>query len=119
VAALLGDEHYTDRELDGLNTWIPLTDDRLPDDNFMFYYAKFKSGSPELTELFLDPKAVLLDGFGSLPALRTQNDWINEDTRINTTIFRHDRSLKLRFLITIAAVDQQDNSVSMTSHKAT
>jgi hypothetical protein len=116
---MLGDEHYSGQELDELNTWIPLIERRLPDDTFKFYYAKFKSDSPESNELFMDPLAVLINGFESLPALRDLNDCINDESRITTTIFRHDRTLRLRFLITIAAVDEQDNSVSITSYKAT
>jgi hypothetical protein len=115
----LDDSNYTERELDGLNTWIPLTHDQLPDWPFRFYYAKLKSGSAESNELTLDPKKTLREGAGSLPPLAELDGAINEETRITTTIFGHDRSLKLRLRITMVAVDSQDNSVSMTSYKAT
>jgi hypothetical protein len=112
---MLDDDQYTEEELDGLNTWIPLANDQLPSWPIRFYFAKLKSGSPESDELILDPKNALLEGAGSLAPLA--DEAINADTQITTTIFRHDRSLKLRLRITVAAVDSQDNSVSMTSHK--
>lgn len=115
---MLDDDEYTEEELDGLNTWIPLTHDLLPDWPFRFYFAKLKSGSPESNELTLDPKKALLEGAESLAPLAELDAAINEETQITTTILGHDRSLKLRLRLAIAAVDSQDNSVSMTSHKA-
>jgi hypothetical protein len=114
----LDDENYTERELDGLNTWIQLTHDQLPDWPFRFYFVKLKSGSAEARALFEDPKAVLLSGAGSLRPLAEQDDAVNDQTRVNTIIFGHDRTLKLRLILAKAAVDSQDNSVSMSSHKA-
>lgn len=112
---MLDDDQYTDEELDELNTWLPLAHDKLPGWPFRFYFAKMKSGSPESNELLLDPKKALLEGAGSLAPLT--DEAINSETQITTTIFRHDRSLNLRLRVAIAAVDSQDNSVSMTSHK--
>jgi hypothetical protein len=114
---MLDDDEYTEQELDGLNTWIRLTNDQLPDWPFRFYFAKLKSGSPESNELILDPKTALLEGAESLAPLAELDETINAETQITTTIFGHDRSLKLRLRIAVAAVDSQDNSVSMTSHK--
>lgn len=115
---MLGDEEYTDEELDQLNTWIPWTHDLLPEWPFKFYFAKLKSGSPELDELIRDPKAVLKNGFESLGALSEQNSLIGDDTKITTTIFGHDRTLKARMAYAVVAVDAQDNSASMTTYKA-
>ena len=114
----LDDENYTARELDGLNTWIPLTHDLLTDWPFRFYFVKLKSGSQEAKTLFEDPKATLLEGAGSLAALAAQDDALNGDTRVTTTIFGHDRTLKLRLIIGVAAVDSTDHSVSMSSYKS-
>jgi hypothetical protein len=113
-----GDEDYTDQELEGLNTWIPLTHDLLPEWPFKFYFAKLKSGSPELDELMKDPQAVLRGGHESLPPLSEQNELVGVDTKVTTTIFAHDRTLKARMVYTVVAVDAQDNSASMTTHKA-
>jgi len=115
---VLGDEDYTDGELAELNTWIPLTNDLLPDWPFRFYVAKLKSGSAELDELIKDPRAVLKNGHASLPALSRQNDLIGDATKVTTTIFGHDRTLKARLVYMVVAVDAQDNSASMTSYKA-
>lgn len=112
---MLDDDQYTEEELDELNTWLPLVHDKLPNWPFRFYFAKLKSGSPESNELNLDPRKVLLEGTGSLAALT--DEAITSETQITTTIFRHDRSLNLRLRVAIVAVDSQDNSVSMTSHK--
>jgi hypothetical protein len=115
---MLDDDQYTEEELDELNTWIPLTHDKLPTWPFRFYFVKLKSGSPESNALIMDPKRTLLEGAGSLAALAELDDAINEQTHVTTTIFGHDRSLNLRLRTTVAAVDSQDNSVSMTSYKA-
>jgi hypothetical protein len=115
---VLDDEEYTREELEDLNTWIPWTHHRLPEWPFKFYFAKLKSDSPELNELIKDPKAVLQNGYESLPALSEQNTLIGEDTRVTTTIFGHDRSLKARMAYAIVALDAQDNSASMTTYKA-
>lgn len=112
------DEDYTDEELAELNTWIPLTHDLLPDWPFSFYVAKLQSGEDELKELIADPKEVLQNGYGLLPPLSEQNNLIGPSTRVTTTIFSHDRTLKARLVYMIVAVDAQDNSASMTSYKA-
>jgi hypothetical protein len=114
----LDDENYTERELDGLNTWIPLTHGKLPDWPFRLYFVKLKSGSPEADELFKDPKEVLLRGFESLRPLAEQDDALNEDTKVTTIIFGHDRTLKLRLILSMVAVDQTDHSASMSSYKS-
>jgi hypothetical protein len=115
---VLDDDQYTEEELDELNTWLPLAHDKLPTWPFRFYFVKLKSGSPESNQLIMDPKRTLLEGAGSLRPLAELDDAINSETRITTTIFGHDRSLNLRLRVTVAAVDAQDNSVSMTSYKA-
>jgi hypothetical protein len=111
--AMLDDSEYTEQELAGLNEWIQIVDDRLPQDPFTFWFIKLKSDSPELIDLIMEPLETLL-GTRSLPAL----PGVTEETRITTTIFRHDRSLKARLMYFKAAVDSQDGSVSMTGHKA-
>lgn len=113
-----GDEEYTDEELAEENTWIPLTNDLLPDWPFKFYFAKLQSSSDELKELIADPKEVLQNGYGELPALSAQNNLIGPATKVTTTIFSHDRTLKARLVYMVVAVDAQDKSASMTSYKA-
>ena len=113
-----GEEDYTEEELAEENTWIALTHDLLPDWPFKFYFAKLRSDSDELTELIKDPKEVLQHGYGELGALSDQNSLIGPATRVNTTIFSHDRTLKARLVYMVVAVDEQDKSVSMTSYKA-
>jgi hypothetical protein len=100
---------YTEEELEGMNEWHRLEHPNLPDGPFRFYFTKLKSGSPEADELFMDPISALT---GTL-----QLEGVNSETSITTTIFGHDRTLKLRMIIPIVAHDTQDNSVSMTSHK--
>jgi hypothetical protein len=112
--AMLDDSFYTDQELAGLNEWIQIENDRLPQDPFTFWFIKLKSSSPELIDLVMEPLATLL-GNRSLPAL----PGVTEESRITTTLFRHDRGLKARLMYFKAAVDSQDGSVSMTGHKAT
>jgi hypothetical protein len=114
----LDDSNYTEQELDNLNHWIPLTHGQLPDWPFRLYFVKLKSGSDEARELFEDPKAAMLEGAGALPALAEQDDALNGDTKVTTTIFGHDRTLKLRLILAVAAVDTTDHSVSMTSYKS-
>lgn len=112
------DEDYTEEELAGLNTWIPLTNDLLPEWPFKFYFAKLKSSSPELDALIKDPKAVLQDGYESLHALSEQNELVAGLSTVTTTIFRHDRTLNARLVYMLVAVDAQDSSASMSSYKA-
>jgi hypothetical protein len=104
---------YSEEELAGINEWHVLEHPNLPSEPFKFYFAKLKSGSPEAEELFMDPRQALLgsvDGFSAL-------EGVNSETRITTTIFGHDRTLRLRMILAVAAVDSTDNSVSLTSHK--
>ena len=110
---MLDDSEYTEQELAGLNEWFQLENDRLPQEPFTFCFIKLKSGSPELIELVMEPLETLL-GNGSLPAL----PGVTGESRITTTLFRHDRGLKARLMYFKAAVDSQDDSVSMTGHKA-
>jgi hypothetical protein len=111
---MLDDSAYTEQELDGLNEWIQIENDRLPQDPFTFWFIKLKSDSPELVDLVMEPLETLM-GSRSLPPL----PGVTERSRITTTIFRHDRSLKARLMYFKAAVDSQDDgSVSMTGHKA-
>jgi hypothetical protein len=114
--AMLSDDEYTDEELDGLNTWFQLEHEKLPSSPFTFFFAKFKSGTDELTELMLDPLATL-QGRGPAGDMLGLSA-VNGETRINTTIFGHERTLKARMMYAMATVDSQDNSVSLTTHKA-
>lgn len=106
---------YTEEELAGMNEWHELTHPLLPSEPFRFYFTKLRSGSPEAEELFMDPKGALR---GSLDSLGTL-EGVNDETRITTTIFGHDRTLRLRMILAVAAFDSTDNSVSLTSHKVT
>ena len=111
---MLNDDEYTDEELAGLNTWFQLVHENLPEHPFKFYFTKIKSGSPESDRLFKDPRGALSEGVENLAPLAG----INEATTINTTIFGHHRTLDLRLIYIVVAVDAQDNSASITSHKA-
>ena len=113
---MLSDNEYTEEELDGLNSWFQLEHEKLPSSPFTFFFAKFISGSDELTELILDPLTSLR---GEGPAGENLKLLaVNADTRINTTIFGHERTLKARLMYAMATVDSQDGSVSLTTHKA-
>lgn len=113
---MLSDEEYTERELDGLNQWFQIEHDKLPEWPFSFYFAKFKSGSDELIELVMDPLNTLLGGGPAGEALKLPG--MNESSKITTTLFGHERTLKARMMYAVAAVDDQDHSVSLTGHKA-
>lgn len=113
---MLSDDEYTERELDGLNTWFRLEHEKLPDWPFTFYFAKFKSGSDELTELVMDPLNSLSGGGPAGEALQLPG--VKPETKITTTLFGHERTLKARMMYAVAAVDDQDGSVSLTGHKA-
>ena len=104
---------YTEEELDGENEWFQLQHERLPEDPFKFYFIKLRSGERELEDLIMEPLETLR-GERSLPSL----EGVTIDSHITTTLFRHDRTLKARLMYIQVAVDSQDNSVSMTGHKA-
>jgi hypothetical protein len=110
---MLDDSEYTERELDGLNEWFQLQHPLLPEEPFTFHIIKVKSGSPELVELVMDPLTTL-QGEGSLPAL----PGVTGESQITTTLMRHDRGLGARLMYFQAVVDDTDNSVAITGHKA-
>ena len=103
---------YTPEELDGMNQWWPLLDAKLTSGPIKFYYAKFKSGSPESNALLMDPRSALTDEQSPLKL-----EGVTETMPITTAIFGHERTLNLRLRLVIAAVD--DESVSLSSHKVT
>ena len=109
--------NYTEEELDGVNTWFHLEHDKLPSSPFTFYFAKFVSGTDELNELIADPLNTLQGRGPAGDNLKLEQ--VGKGTRINTTIFGHDRTLRVRMMYAMAAVDSQDNSVSLTTYKAT
>ena len=104
---------YTEEELACINEWFQLQHELLPEDPFKFHFMKLVSGSDQLVDLIMDPLETLL-GRRSLNAL----DGVTEESRITTTLHRHDRSLLARLMYVQAAVDSEDNSVSLTGHKA-
>jgi hypothetical protein len=104
---------YTPEELAGINEWHRLEHPNLPTEPFTFYFAKLRSGSVEAEELFMDPRRALLGSVDGFPSL----EGVDSETRITTTIFGHERTLRLRMILAVAAVDSTDNSVSLTSHK--
>lgn len=110
---MLDDSEYTERELDGLNEWFQLHDDLLPEEPFTFHIIKLKSGSDELIQFVMDPLGSML-GNGSLPAL----PGVTGESEITTTLIRHDRGLGARLMYFQAVVDQTDNSVAVSGHKA-
>jgi hypothetical protein len=103
---------YTPAELDGMNHWWPLGGEKLTSGPIKFYYAKFKSDSTESNLLIMDPRSALTD-----PQSPLKLEGVNANTPITTTIFGHERTLKLRLRLVVAAVD--DESVSLTSYKVT
>jgi hypothetical protein len=104
---------YTPEELDGMNQWWPLAHEKLTSGKIKFYFAKFKSGSPESDALIMDPRKALTGENEEFPALKL--DGVKSTTPITTTIFGHERTLNLRLRVVVAAVD--DESVSLSSHK--
>lgn len=108
------DDLYADQDPESFNQWFPLEHQHLEGTPFKFYFIKLKSGSEEAVELFMDPRSTLRGNVESLAAL----PGVDEETRVTTTIIGHERTLRVRLLFAVATVDQQDNSVSITSHKA-
>ncbi|HEX5578858.1 MAG TPA: hypothetical protein VFY43_04250 [Candidatus Limnocylindria bacterium] len=113
---MLDDSYYTDEELDGLNTWFQLVHEKLPSDPFKWYFAKVKSGSPEIQRLITEPRVALTEGAESLAPLEEMG--IDKTTTITTTIFAHHRGLNARLAYFMVAVDSTNNSASITTYKA-
>ncbi|HEY7847179.1 MAG TPA: hypothetical protein VIC83_03180 [Candidatus Limnocylindria bacterium] len=107
------ESQYTPEELAGLNEWFQVQHELLPEEPFKFHFIKVMSNSQELIDLIMEPLETLL-GDRTLAPL----PGVTAESRITTTIFRHDRSLKARLMYFQAAVDDQDGSVGLTGHKA-
>jgi hypothetical protein len=106
---------YSEEELAGMNEWHELTHENLTSGPFRFYFTKLRSGSDEAEELFMDPLAAMRGGVEGLTAL----PGVKAGSKVTTTIFGHDRTLRLRMIVAVAAVDASDGSVSLTSYKVT
>lgn len=107
------ESEYTELELAGLNQWHQIHHELLPEEPFKFHFMKLQSGSDQLLELIQDPLETLL-GRRSLPGL----EGVTDESRITTTLHRHDRTLLARLMYFSATVDTEDNSVTLTGHKA-
>jgi hypothetical protein len=109
-----GDDPYADQDPESFNQWFPLEHEGLAGLPFKLYFAKVKSNSPEAIELFMDPINALR---GNSESLLAALPGVDAETRVTTTIIGHERTLRLRAILLMATYDEQDNSVSLTSHK--
>jgi hypothetical protein len=107
------EELYAGHDPLSFNKWFRLQHEHIPETPFKFYFVKLKSNSPEAIEFFMDPLSAMKNGFQSLDPL----EGIKDDTRITTTIVGHERTLKLRVILAVASVDEQNNSVAILSNK--
>jgi hypothetical protein len=105
---------YPGQEPETFNRWFPIEHELLEGIPFRLHICKLESGKQPITDLVMDPRPTLQGkGEGGLPPL----PGVDDDTRVTTTLIGHERSLRLRAILLIAVSDEQDNSVSITSHK--
>lgn len=105
---------YADLNPESFGKWFRLDHPELANLPFTFFFTKFASGTRESTEFFLDPSSALR---GDVQGIAKLEKDVAEDARITTTIVAHERTLKLRAILALVAVDDQDGSVHITSHK--
>ena len=114
------EQDYSDLNPDSFGKWFRLDDPELANLPFRFYFTKFASGSDESREFFLDPGNALRGGAQNIGThgIAPLDEPIAENTPITTTILGHERTLKLRAILALVTVDDQDGgSVHITSHK--
>ncbi|HEX3219864.1 MAG TPA: hypothetical protein VHU77_07555 [Candidatus Limnocylindria bacterium] len=109
------DDPYANDDPRSFNEWFPLHGDYLDELPFRLFYCKLKSNSPQAEELLFDPlKALRGNSETLLPALPVE---LNDDSRVTTTLVQHNRTMRFRAILFVATYDDQDQSVSLTSHK--
>ena len=109
-----GDDPYASDDPRSFNDWFSLQGDFLDELPFRLFYCKLKSNSPQAEELLFDPLNALRGGAAGLGKLPVDLD---DDSRITTTLVGHDRTMRFRAILFVATYDEQDKSVSLTSHK--
>ena len=110
---------YEDLNPETFGQWFQLEHSELANLPFRLYFTKFASGTPESTEFILDPGNALRGGaqnVGTQGIAKLPLD-LRPDARITTAIVGHERTLKLRAILALVTVDDQDGSVHITSHK--
>lgn len=108
-----GDDPYAGQDPESFNKWFPIEHEGLTGLPFKLYFCKLQSGSEEVIELLMDPLNALRSNTTRLAPL----PGVDEHTRVTTTIFGHHRTLRLRAILFSATYDEQNNSLSLTSHK--
>jgi hypothetical protein len=107
---------YAGEDPESFNQWFPIEHDFLNTSPFKFYWCKLKSGSPEIVELVMDPISTLRGkeelAIGPLPG-------VEPDSLVTTTLFGHEKSLRYKAIWAVAAVDEEERTVSISSHKQT
>jgi hypothetical protein len=110
------DVDYSPHHDEDFNVWTeigalhPEEQHRLADDPSRMYIIKVKSSSPEAEQLIHQPLAFLLEH--SIPD-------VNEESRVTTTVFHHERGLNYRIIRAKATVEGGTGDVSMTLDKET
>ena len=109
-----GDDPYANDDPASFNEWFPLQGDYLDELPFMLFYCKLNSNSQQAEELLFDPLNALRGNSENLAALPVE---LNENSRVTTTLVQHNRTMRFRAILFVATYDEQDQSVSLTSHK--
>jgi hypothetical protein len=106
---------YADEDPESFNEWFPLEHEHLATLPFKLWFCKLKSNEREINELMMDPLSALLGKTEGL--LLKPLPGVAENSRVTTTLFGHERTLRLRAILAIASVDEQDSSVSIMTNK--
>jgi hypothetical protein len=114
VSEFDGDDPYASDDPRSFNDWFSLQGDYLDELPFRLFYCKLKSNSPQAQELLFDPLNALRGRTEDLPALPVPLD---DDSKVTTTLVQHNRTMRFRAILFVATYDEQDHSVSLTSHK--
>jgi len=109
-----GDDPYAGDTPESFNEWFPLQGDYLDELPFRLFYCKLKSNSPQAEGLLFDPLGALR---GDAPGLKALDVELDANSKVTTTLVQHDRTMRFRAILFVATYDEQDKSVSLTSHK--
>jgi hypothetical protein len=109
-----GDDPYASDDPRSFNDWFSLQGDYLDELPFRLFYCKLKSNSPQAEALLFDPLNTLRGGAEGLARLPVE---LNDDSKVTTTLVQHNRTMRFRAILFVATYDEQDKSVSLTSHK--
>jgi hypothetical protein len=113
VSEFDGDDPYANDDPASFNTWFPLEHQHLDTLPFKVYFCKLKSNSAEVQEMLMDPRNAMRGALETLAPI----PGVDEETKVTTTLVRHDRTMRFRAVLFVATYDEQDNSLSLTSHK--